>query len=75
MFKKNILIKTGTRTEQHIDPTSKKVVEVEVPILETKTIEVDDTELVNLKTPISTVARLDEIESALVELAAIIGGE
>lgn len=77
MAKKNILVQTGTRTEQRISADG-KTYEVEVPILEVQTVDMSEEEVAALGTPTytdPTSARLDEIETALVELAAIVGGE
>lgn len=77
MAKKNILVQTGTRIEQRTSVDG-KTYEVEVPILEAQTVGMSEEEIAALETTTytdPTSARLDEIETALVELAAIVGGE
>ena len=95
---KNVLIKTGERTETRIRTHPAKYNEmgeliaeaydetytVTVPIMEAQTVEMSPEEIAELErmqaqmpepVPDPSDARMTEIEAALIELAAMIGGD
>ena len=97
-MKKNILIKTGERTETRIRTVPAQYSEigeliadaydetytVTVPIMEAQNVEMspeENTELERMQAqmpepvPDPSDARMTEIEAALIELAAMIGGD
>ena len=97
-MKKNILIKTGERTETRIRTIPAQYSEmgeliaeaydetytVTVPIMEAQNVEMTAEEIAELETmqaqmpepvPDPSDARMTEIEAALIELAAMIGGD
>lgn len=97
-MKKNILIKTGERTETRIRTIPAQYSEmgdliadaydetytVTVPIMEPRNVEMTAEEIVELErmqaqmpepVPDPSDARMTEIEAALIELAAMIGGD
>ena len=97
-MKKNILIKTGERTETRIrtipaqyDEMGELIAEaydetytVTVPIMEAQNVEMTAEEIAELDrmqaqmpepVPDPSDARMTEIEAALIELAAMIGGD
>ena len=97
-MKKNILIKTGERTETRIRTVPAQYSEigeliadaydetytVTVPIMEAQNVEMSPEEIAELErmqaqmpepVPDPSDARMTEIEAALIELAAMIGGD
>ena len=97
-MKKNILIKTGERTETRIRTIPAQYSEmgeliteaydetytVIVPIMEAQNVEMTEEEIAELErmqaqmpepVPDPSDARMTEIEAALIELAAMIGGD
>lgn len=97
-MKKNILIKTGERTETRIRAIPAQYSEmgeliteaydetytVTVPIMEAQNVEMTTEEIAELErmqaqmpepVPDPSDARMTEIEAALIELAAMIGGD
>ena len=97
-MKKNILIKTGERTETRIrtiparyDEHGELIAEahdetytVTVPVMEPRNVEMTAEEIAELErmqaqmpepVPDPSDARMTEIEAALIELAAMIGGD
>ena len=97
-MKKNILIKTGERTETRIRTIPAQYSEmgelisdsydetytVTVPIMEAQNVEMTAEEIAELEAmqaqmpkpvPDPSDARMTEIEAALIELAAMIGGD
>ena len=97
-MKKNILIKTGGRTETRIRTIPAQYNEmgeliteaydetytVIVPIMEAQNVEMTDEEIAEFErmqaqmpepVPDPSDARMTEIEAALIELAAMIGGD
>lgn len=97
-MKKNILIKTGERTETRIRAIPAQYSEmgelisesydetytVTVPIMEAQNVEMTQEEIAELEAmqegmpepvPDPSDARMTEIEAALIELAAMIGGD
>ena len=97
-MKKNILIKTGERTETRIRAIPAQYSEmgeliteahdetytVTVPVMEPRNVEMTAEEIAELErmqaqmpepVPDPSDARMTEIEAALIELAAVIGGD
>ena len=97
-MKKNILIKTGERTETRIRTIPAQYSEmgelisdsydetytVTVPVMEARNVEMTPEEIAELEAmqaqmpepvPDPSDARMTEIEAALIELAAMIGGD
>lgn len=97
-MKKNILIKTGERTETRIRAIPAQYSEmgeliteaydetytVTIPIMEAQNVEMSPEEIAELErmqaqmpepVPYPSDARMTEIEAALIELAAMIGGD
>lgn len=97
-MKKNILIKTGERTETRIRAIPAQYSEmgeliteaydetytVTIPIMEAQNVEMTEEEIAELEAmqaqmpepvPDPSDARMTEIEAALIELAAMIGGD
>ncbi len=97
-MKKNILIKTGERTETRIRTIPAQYSEmgeliteaydetytVTIPIMEAQNVEMSAEEIAELErmqaqmpepVPDPSDARMTEIEAALIELAAMIGGD
>lgn len=97
-MKKNVLIKTGERTETRIRTIPAQYSEmgeliteaydetytVTVPIMEAQNVEMTPEEIAELEAiqaqmpepvPDPSDARMTEIEAALIELAAMIGGD
>ena len=97
-MKKNILIKTGERTETRIRTIPAQYSEmgeliteaydetytVTIPIMEAQNVEMTAEEIAELEAiqaqmpepvPDTSDARMTEIEAALIELAAMIGGD
>ena len=97
-MKKNILVKTGERTETRIRTIPAQYSEmgelsaeaydetytVTVPIMEAQNVEMTEEEIAELEAiqaqmpepvPDPSDARMTEIEAALIELAAMIGGD